>query len=211
MAYGFPSISCIGYPVSLPCPGHAGLGFREVGPGDGAGVLAHLERLTPDDRHLRFCGTVKDDGLARHVAGIWEREGFALGAFDGPLWDGPFHRAGPVRALVEIAIAGEVAEFAISVDAEHRRAGVGTYLLQTAARLVALRGTAHLVAVTSPGNHAMIGLAQASGAAIETDAGETTLTFAVARLHHDYLRRRTAQVLRPPVAGQSGSVSGWLT
>ena len=64
MAFGYPPISFIGYPVSVPCPGHAGLGFREAGPGDGPAILAHLRGLSAEDRHLRFCGTLSDGALA---------------------------------------------------------------------------------------------------------------------------------------------------
>src|SRR5918996_2151374 len=106
MAFGFPNLSFIGYPVSIPCAGHAGLGFREATRADQPAILAHLRGLAPEDRRMRFCATLDSSALERHVAGLWRRNAFVLAAHDGPLWSGPFHRAGPVRALAEVAVGG---------------------------------------------------------------------------------------------------------
>jgi GNAT superfamily N-acetyltransferase len=194
MAFGFPPISFIGYPVSVPCAGHAGLGFREARPGDGAVILSHLLSLSPEDRHLRFCGSLSDDAIRTHVAGLPDRPGFALAAFDGALWDGPFHSAGPVRAFAELVVAGKVAELGISVDVTRRRAGVGTYMVQTAARLLALRGVERIVALTLARNRAMIRLGQTCDAEIDRDGSDVLITFSVPRLHNAYLARRATQV-----------------
>lgn len=194
MAFGLPPISFIGYPVSIPCAGHAGLGLREARPGDEPAILRHLLALSPEDRHLRYCGTLSDAAVAERVAGLFERPGFALAAHDGPLWDGPFYRAGPVRAFAELVVDGRLAELGISVDAGRRRAGIGTYLVQTAARLLALRGVERIVALTLPRNTAMIRLGQACEAAIEHDGSDVVITFSVARLHNAYLARRATQV-----------------
>jgi RimJ/RimL family protein N-acetyltransferase len=196
MAFGFPPISFIGYPLSVPCAGHANLGFREVRPGDGPALIAHLQALTPEDRHLRFCGSLSDEAIAAHVAGLPELPGFCLAAFDGPLWDGPFYSAGPVRALAELVVGGKVAELGISVDTQRRRNGVGTYMVQTAARLLALRGVEEIVAMTLPRNRAMIRLGQSADARIENDGSDVVITFSVARLHNAYLARRATQVFR---------------
>jgi GNAT superfamily N-acetyltransferase len=197
MASRFPPISFIGYPVSVPCPGHAGLGFREAGPADGPAILGHLQGLSAEDRHLRFCGTLSDAALAAHVAGLEARPGFGLVARDGPLWDGPFGPAGPVEGFADLVVAGPVAELGISVAARWRRSGVGTYLLQTAARLLALRGVERIVALTLARNAAMIQFGRACGAEVEHDGTEAVLTFPVARLHTAYLARRTVQAFAP--------------
>jgi GNAT superfamily N-acetyltransferase len=194
VAFGTPNISFIGYPVSVPCAGHAGLGFREARPADKAAILSHLLGLTPEDRHLRFCGSLSGEALAAHVATLPAAPGFALTAHDGPLWDGPFHRAGPVRAFAELIVSGKVAELGISVDRGRRRAGVGTYMVQTAARLLALRGVEEIVALTLARNTAMVRLGLGCGARIEQDGPDVTITFSVSRLHAAYLARRAAQV-----------------
>jgi GNAT superfamily N-acetyltransferase len=194
MAFGLPPISFIGYPVSLPCAGHAGLGFREAGRGDRPAILSHLLALSPDDRHLRFCGSLSDEAIAAHVEGVIDLPGFALGAFDGPLWSGPFHQAGPVRGFAELVVTGTVAELGISVEVGRRRNGVGTYMVQTAARLLALRGVRKIVAMTLTRNAAMIRLGQTCGAEIERDGSDVVVTFSVERLHKAYLARRSTQV-----------------
>jgi GNAT superfamily N-acetyltransferase len=95
-----------------------------------------------------------------------------LAAFDGPLWEGPFHAAGPVRAVAELAVAGRDAEIGLSVDAGLRRRGLGVHLVQTAARVLAPRGVERLLAYTLPRNRAMLSLAQSSGA--PSSAARTT-------------------------------------
>jgi hypothetical protein len=126
MAYGLPNMSFIGYPVPIPCAGHAGLGFREAREADAPEMLAHLHRLSADDLRMRFCTVVNDDHLQRHVSDTWRRSPLVLSAHDGPLWAGPFHRSGPIRALAELSVQGDAAELGISVDDSLRRRGVGT-------------------------------------------------------------------------------------
>ncbi len=197
MAFGLPHISFIGYPAPIPCAGHAGLGFREAHSADAPAILDHLRRLGPEDRRMRYCATISDEALAHEAARIFERADFALCAFDGPLWNGPFHRAGPIRAVAEFVISGRQAELGLSVDVDLRRRGVGAYLVQTASRLLAPRGVRTVTAYTLPQNRAMIALGLASGARIERGPEEVEIDFDVAALEAAYLRRRAAQVFRP--------------
>lgn len=192
MSFGLPNISYIGYPVSVACAGHAGLGFREAGRGDAPRVLAHLRRLGPADRRLRFCATLGDDALARHVERLWDGDAFVLTAQDGPLWPSALAPAGPVRAVAEVAIAEAAAEIGISVDADLRQRGLGTWLTQTAGHLLAQRGVRRLHAYTLVDNRSMLALGRACGAAVETGGGEVEITFAVKALRRAYLRRRLA-------------------
>lgn len=89
MAYGLPNISFIGYPVSIPCAGHAGLGLREARRRDSSALVAHLRKLEAEDRRMRFCATLTDQALERHVEEMWSRDPIAIAALDGPLWLGP--------------------------------------------------------------------------------------------------------------------------
>jgi hypothetical protein len=196
MAFGFPHISFIGYPLSVPCAGHADLGFRQAGSADGPAILAHYRELSPADRRMRFCATLTDSALERHVGDLFRRSGFVLTAHDGPLWAGPFHGAGPVRAVAEVGVAGREAEIGLSVGDGQRRRGVGTYLLQTVALLLAQWGVDRLRAYTLPGNVSFLGLARESGAAIEAGPGEVEVVFDVARLRQAYLCRRAAESFR---------------
>ena len=167
MAFGLPQISFIGYP--LRCPALAsGSGLPR---GRASGTPRHSPHTTraldPADRRMRFCATLDDAVIERHVAGLWSRPTLVIAAHDGPLWSGPLHRAGPVRAVAELAIDGTEAELGLSVDTALRRRGVGTYLVQTAARLLAPRGVRRFGAYTLPGNRSFIALARSSGASVE--------------------------------------------
>lgn len=199
MAFGLPHISFIGYPAPIPCAGHAGLGFREAGSRDLEPVTAHYRRLTPEDRALRFCATLSDAALENHAARTFQRSDLVIAGHDGPIWRGPFHDVGPIRALAELSVAGRNAEIGLSVDGTLRRRGVGTYLVQTAARLLAPRGVTRIHAYTLARNLGMIRLGQVSGAAIDIAGADVEIVFAVDTLHRAYIRRRiSAQVFYPP-------------
>lgn len=193
MAYGYPNISFIGYPVAVPCAGHAGFGLRELCRLDSEAVFSHLRDLDPADRRMRFCASLNDAGLERHVAGIWQRRSVVIAAHDGPLWSGPLHRAGPIRGLVELAIDGREAELGISVCATLRQRGLGTYMVQAAAAVLLPRGVTSIRAYTLPGNASFLTLARRAGATIEAGLDEIETTFDVADLNRAYLRRRAAE------------------
>jgi GNAT superfamily N-acetyltransferase len=197
LAYGLPNISFVGYPVPLPCAGHAGLGFREVGPAAAPAISQHFRELDAADRRMRFCATLNDEALDRHVDGMWSQTGLVLAAHDGPLWSGPLRRAGPIRALAELSIAEGEAELGISVESVLRRRGVATYLVQTAARLLAPRGVRSIRASTLPDNASFLALARKCDAVVEIGRDEVEVTFDVATLHEAYLRRRATQVFLP--------------
>lgn len=194
MAYGFPNMSFIGYPVSIPCAPHAGLGFREAKRTDADDILTHLRGLDPADRRNRFCATVDDSILARHVNGLWSGDRMVIAAHDGPLWNGPLHRAGPVRAMAEVVLGGHGAEVALTVDPVLRRRGVGTYLVQTAAWLLKGRGIRLLDAYTLPGNRSFLTLASKVGARIIRNSDEVQIVFDVEQLAESYLRRRVGEI-----------------
>lgn len=99
-----------------------------------------------------------------------------------------------MRALAELALGPGEAELALSVEAGLRRRGVGTYLLQTAARLAKPRGITRIHAYTLPDNNSFLALARTAGGAIESGPGEAEVTFDVAVLERAYLHRRAAQV-----------------
>lgn len=166
-AYGLPNISFIGYPVSIPCAGHAGLGLREARRRDSSALVAHLRKLEAEDRRMRFCATLTDQALERHVEEMWSRDPIAIAALDGPLWLGPLNRAGEIRAFAEVFVADGAAELGLSVDPALRQRGVGTYLVQTAAHLLARRGARVIRASTLPDNRSFLTLARACGARID--------------------------------------------
>lgn len=205
MPFGLPNVSFIGYPVAVPCPPHAGLGVRQATRADAGAVVEHFCALGAEDLRLRFCATLNEEAVRRHVDGLWDRDGLVLAAYDGPLWPSPLHRAGPIRALAELVVSGEEAEFGVSVEPAMRRRGIATYLVQTAARLLVPRGVKVIRATTLPDNGSFIAMAHALGAAVDCGPDEVDVTFDAAALNRAYLRRRAEDVLRP--ARRSGGRS----
>ena len=193
MAFGLPQISFIGYPLAVPCAGHAGLGFREVRSMDEGALVAHYRGLAVPDRRMRFCATLTDDAVERHVGRLWDRPALVLAAFDGPLWAGPLHRAGPIAAVAELTIDGPSAELGLSVDVALRRRGVGTYLVQAAACLLAPRGVRRVTAYTLPGNLSFLALSRRVDGAIDICPDEVEVVFDVASLRRGYVRRRASE------------------
>lgn len=196
MPFGLPNVSFVGYPVAVPCPPHSGLGVRQAMATDTEAVVEHFRALDRDDLRMRFCATLNDAAVRRHVDDLWDREGLVLAAFDGPLWGGPLHKAGPIRALAELLASGEgEAELGISVDPSLRRRGIATYLLQVAACMLGPRGVRIIRATTLPDNNSFIAMAQAAGAEVRLGLDGVDVAFDVATLQRAYRRRRTAEML----------------
>jgi len=202
MPYGLPNMSFIGFPVAVPCRGHSGLGLRQATRADTDAVVEHFLALGPEDRRMRFCATLNAEAIRRHVEELWDKEGLVLAACDGPLFGGPLHKAGPIRALAELLLLGDEAELGISVDPSLRRRGIGTYLLQAGAALLEPRGITTIRATTMPDNGSFIAMASAldGTAAYTTDLVE--VSFDVARLAAAYRRRRTTELFHPGRPGK---------
>lgn len=191
-----PSVSFIGFPMPMLCTGHAGLGFREASQRDTPEIIAHFKALAPTDRRMRFCATLDDSAVERHVSSLSSGRRIVIAAHDGPLWASAFRPAGPIRALAELAVAKDEAELGISVDSGLRRRGIGTYLIQTAACLLQPRGVRRIRAYTLPENRSFIELARGCGAEIETGQDEVEVLFDVKAMTRAYHRRRVVEVFR---------------
>jgi GNAT superfamily N-acetyltransferase len=171
-----------GWTVPIPCAAHAGLRFRQVVPPDARAILAHFSGLAPEDRHLRFWAALGEAGLERHVAGLWTRPGLAIAA-----WGGPNRGGRPILALAELAVAGVEAELGLSVDRALQNRGIGSYLVRTAARLLALRGVQRLRAQALHGNTGFLRLALRLGAEIAAGPEAIEFTFDISSLHRSFL------------------------
>jgi hypothetical protein len=183
MRFGF-----LGLPgTAVPLPfARTELALCLAGRAEAPAILAHYRRLPAADLNRRFCGALGDAALSRHVAGLPAGSGFVLTVHDRRR--ASFH-PGPVRAVAEVAAAADAAEIALSVETGLRRRGVGTCLIESAARLLALRGLRRLRAHSLLDNRAFIALAAGSGARIEVGADEVEALFDVAALHRAYLLR----------------------
>lgn len=196
MAFGYPNMSFIGYPLPVICAGHSGLGLRTAVDSDAPAVLAHYRRLSPEDRRMRFCATLGPAALERHVERIGSRGGLVLLAFDGPLFEAPFLNAGPIQAVAELVGTGREMELGISVDPSQRRQGIGTELVEVAGYLLAPRGVRTIRAYTLPGNRSFLALARRCDATVEAGPDEVEVIFEVAQLRRAYMRRRAENAFR---------------
>ena len=66
----------------LPEPGTE-VTYRRLWPRDAAAIRAHFLRLSPDNRHSRFCGTVGDSVIDAYVDRIDWMQSVLIGGFDG--------------------------------------------------------------------------------------------------------------------------------
>jgi RimJ/RimL family protein N-acetyltransferase len=133
---------------------------RRLWPSDLAPARDHLLRLDPVTRRERFSGAVSDAYLQEHARQALLSDGLVLG-----------YRVGnAVRGMAELrGMAPGVAEGAFSVEAGHRRRGIGHALfrrLLLAARNRDIR-TLHLRCM--PDNRAMQALARRHGARLVFD------------------------------------------
>lgn len=114
--------------------------YRIVWPGEVHLIEEHLIRLAPEDRKMRFCGTLNEEAIRLYCANIdWSRS-TALGCFiEGHL------RGIADLVLMPITYKYE-AELAITVEKPFQDRGIGTALLSKTLDLARNRfiKTAHL-------------------------------------------------------------------
>ncbi len=80
----------------------------------------HLQRLTPEDRRMRFHNAMSDAALSNYTDHVDWRHALAYGAFvDGTL-----------RGVSEMMLeSGDEAEVSISIEKEYQRIGLGRILV----------------------------------------------------------------------------------
>jgi GNAT superfamily N-acetyltransferase len=135
--------------------------YRALWAFDRDAYVAHLERLTPEDRRSRFQYPATDAQIEDHVAKFLEGGGHVIGWFvDGEL-----------RAAAEVAIFEdhETAEAAFEVEGPWRGRGVGAELVNRALLWARNRGVKRLYIHTTRQNTAMLRAAKQSGAVFEFD------------------------------------------
>jgi hypothetical protein len=141
--------------------------FRRLSPHDAAAVLAHLRRLTIDDRRLRFAGPVSDGYLEHYVGQLdWARSMVIGCEIDGIL-----------RGVAELkplpGVSPRSAEAAFSVEAPFQNQGLGTRLYCRVSTLAANRGFRRLYTLCLTGNRRMRRIANGYDAALVEYDGET--------------------------------------
>ena len=103
----------------------SGLPLRVLGPQDRSAFLAHLLRLSPQDRYSRFSRVASDTVITSYVQDRFNQHAYFFGMFDHDI----------LRGVVELHCMDEVctqAELAFSIEGAWRGKGWGRRLCQRA-------------------------------------------------------------------------------
>lgn len=137
--------------------------IRRVFSYDSSKLELLLLSLTPQDRHFRFSGTVRDDAIRKYVSKLQWRKICVYGMFD---------RDGVLVGAVELVPTGAGTELAIQVSPQHKRRGIGRSLMSRAMVHAKLRGLGKLQLLCSSDNAAMQRLARGVGMTLTREYGD---------------------------------------
>ena len=147
--------------------------IRKIMPTELPLYRAHLLRLDRADRYARFTGTLSDESIERHCAGIdWARTTL-IGAFLN----------GELRAAVELCsdriLWPNEAEFGVSVEKELQGRGIGSTLIRRALTVARNRsiGRVHIQCLAE--NTRMRALTRRFGGKTTIECGEIMASFAL--------------------------------
>lgn len=151
-------------PHPIPRSASPGGAFGPVFPFERGEYLAHLRRLSPEDRRSRFHALVDDAALGRHAAQALSGRGRVIG----------WRSDDVLRAAAEVALApgGETVESAFEVEEGFRGKGVGTALVGAALLWARNRGARRLIVHTTRRNVPMLRAARRHDAAFEFDLSD---------------------------------------
>lgn len=145
------------------CPPDAPGLIRRLDEADGRGLRDHWLRLDRSARHDRFSGGVSDAFLVTWAERTLAEPGVVL----GHVCDGV------VRGVAELKPCGpREAEGAFTVEAAHRRQGLGSALMRRLLLVARNRGIRTLQIRCLTHNRAMQALARAHGARLRLSDGE---------------------------------------
>lgn len=154
--------------------------IRPLLPTEAPAFEAHLLRLHPEDRRMRFGGiSLGDPAILSYCRSISWPASVQIGYFD----------AGDLRGVVQLAVSGEAwqmlpgspyagqhvdAEFAISVEREFQGRGVGQALLGRVVIAARNRNIRSLTMHCMPSNDRMRRLAARCGITLTFDQGDVS-------------------------------------
>jgi GNAT superfamily N-acetyltransferase len=141
-----------------------------LGPSHFHDICAHLLRLGPQDRYLRFGHTIDDHGLVRYAHGLDPAQAALFGVVDPEL---------ELVAFAHLALDDDCAELGLSVLPGQRRRGMGQALLERAVTHARARGMRTLFMQCLADNAVMQRLARRTGMAVVTHQGETEARLAL--------------------------------
>ena len=136
-------------------------------------VLEHLLRLSPEDRHLRFCTAASDSYITTYATKVI--------SFDGDLCFGAFDN-GKLVGLAHIAVVSETScELAFSIDEPYRGAGLARNLMKTAIARCRELGMSKLCMSCLRENRKMQALARSFGLSMTIDFNEAYAELGITR------------------------------
>lgn len=141
--------------------------IRKLLPSETSQLRAHLMRLTPEQRSLRFMGSVNDESVREHCNRIHWLQTVVVGFFD----------AGALRGAAELQVADHHApilcETAITVEHAWQDHGVATELLRRALVIAGNRAARGVQLVCFGDNYRMQHIAEKFGAKFHHLASES--------------------------------------
>lgn len=145
--------------------------YRKLLPTERHRYCEHLLRLDRADRYARFVGTVSDQVIERHCAGIdWGRT-IVVGCFlQGEL-------RGAVELCTDRLIWPDQAELAVSVEKPLQEQGVGTALVRRALTIAGNRRIDRVHMICLADNRRMRAVSRRFGGRMELDGGELSVAF----------------------------------
>lgn len=134
--------------------------IRKIAAAESLHLQRHLIRLDPESRRLRFGAIVRDQHIKRFIETLNWSTSIHLGYFDRGRLCGAAHLVsfdGPDAPGVE---------YAVSVEAPHQNAGIGTELTRRAITIARNRGLRELYMVCLRENARMQHIARKVGATV---------------------------------------------
>lgn len=145
--------------------------LRRLTLGDAPRFEAHLLRLDPASRRLRFGGVVNETFVAGYAARV-----LGTARVIGLFVEGELRGAAELHTLGETGTRGEAA---FSLETPFRGAGHGARLFASLRRLAVRSGIRTLLFQCLSENRAMLAIARRNGASLRFESGEAHATLAL--------------------------------
>jgi GNAT superfamily N-acetyltransferase len=148
---------------------HPWIPIRQLAPRHRSKIVAHLHKLNPHDRYLRFGYAANDEQITRYVEGLH---------FLRDEIHGVFNRRLELIAMAHLAFSidpqwASCAEFGVSVLSQCRGKGLGATLFDHAVVHARNEGVQMLFVHALSENSAMLRIAKSAGAKVARDGSET--------------------------------------
>ncbi len=163
------------------------IAYRKLLPTEMSRYRAHLLRLSPVDRHMRFGGSVSDAVIEQHCLRLDWHDTIVIGYFVD----------GEMRGAAELRTAGDLfpsrGELAFSVERSYQGKGVGGDLMGRVLNIARNRGIRQVNLICLLENRAMQNLALKFTSARVVEAGEVGVSIRLDRADQLSLMREALE------------------